>query len=248
MNIGVDIVDFFLTYPGQHISQYEKLVHSNDFASSPDYYRNFPHHQELIKYILKEWENRELLTPQSPQPPGRDLIEKILNQEAMNHIELESLCGLLDKEKLPQDLIALAYQRLSTYILSNLKVSIKSLFTSDVIRLLTLASFLCRHLSRQGYYKETLKLINDIKQLLSKSHPDLLSALHIVLLQIQFFQVYTLIRMGRKTEAFELRVKITKTLDSLIEGAILDKQAHLLITQRTEFNSSCQNLLDGRIK
>lgn len=246
MMIGVDLADFMESYPGQKIERYNGLVFTKQSDEISNYYQNFPQYQEYIDYIVNSVKRIDLLIPGSSKNIDVAFLKNILNQPEQNMLELEILYRTCIHNEFPKDLL-IDYAKVLKNHLKKATDNSNAYIIGNIQNALTLISFAIQLLSRNGYHQEALDLINYTYQQVSNLQLNSNEYLSHQI-NLQLFEVFTLIRMGKKTEAFKKRVQATQLLTALANHGPTQEIKDLYRGQLSVFSDNCDALLDGRLK
>lgn len=240
MNLGLDIASFMTDYTGQRFDLYALQVTKGNYDQILSYYQDYPEHLDALNYLLTYYKRANLISIDTPPPIPWDFLNRLLEQDEWNLLEIETLTAVLASEPANSSLITLAKK--SLVLLTDKIKADAGLNFSSIEMLLTTIILHLQVLSRAGEGELVLKAIKDLKKQLN-SIPFSRASFTVRIIIIDFYKTYTLIRMRKKTEAYQSRVKIMALLNAMIDYDALPAITEELIHLRSGFMTACETLL-----
>jgi hypothetical protein len=247
MNIGVDLADFMMDYKGLRVESYAYLALSNQTDDIPRYYQDFPDQLKLADYF-DHWRRKCMLLSAEPMPELSDhIIKELLSKAVANTLEQEVITSLIVEESIPDAYIQLLINWVKNHW-EDKALTESSNYPVTLTNAIKLSTVTAQSLSNMGYHKESLSLIAYTLRKINTIPQYFLQYLIIDSLNLRMIEVYTLIRMDKRTEAFKKRQELTKQLSALINATNWLNQVKLLVSMNSIFENTCNNLISGKMK
>jgi hypothetical protein len=247
MNIGVDFSDYFQEYAGQRLTSYAQLYFADKLEEIPRYYQNFPTLIEPATYFIELMKQNHMIIPELTIVPD-ELIQLLLDQEVWNELELDSFKYLMMLNNLDDDVRFELIKHANQQALENIK---KIDYPSIISTTSTLLMMLCdniRLLSRAGHHQLAFDTITKVRTTLNQYQLRNLPAYFYPLILLDIHETYTLIRVNRRTDAFQKRKQIIQILDTFIDYYSMSELTKELVSIKARFQSNYAQLMDGRLK